>query len=1129
MGDGVENIKGKIHSFQRKYYLNILIKGTIFTLSAVLVYFLIAALLEHNLWMAPWARLAIFSTFFVILFYCLYRFLKAPIIWWVAKQGIDEEESARIIGDHFPTVRDRLLNLIQLSNVRRSSSLAVASIRQKAIELEPLRFDTVVDLGNNRRFLKYLAVPAGIFLLIFLINQQIITQSTQRIIHFNQEFSPQAPFSFIVANKSLVAFYNEDFNLNVRLEGQAIPQDVYMTLNDQRFKLEADGKNSFSYLFDNVQDPFSFQLEAAGFFSPLYQVEVISRPELTGFKVGLEFPKYLQRKNETLLNAGNLEVPEGTVIHWNLATAHATAASIYFFTEKSSFNFQIVDNQSFTYSKKFLDPEGYEIFLENDKSKNKEKITYRIDVIKDQHPNISVNSYKDSVLYKRLILGGVIGDDYGVTELSLHFSVKDEQNQGVVNKSVTIPILRNQIQQSFIYNWSVDSLNLKPGYQLEYYLKVWDNDGVNGRKATRSATYSFFVPTEDKLVADIDRSRSQTEQKIDQSVGNANKLQEQIEQAYQRLKGKQSLDWQDKKMLQDIVEKKQNLDQLIEEMKKQNKLLEDKKSSFTEQEERIKEKAEQLQKLMNELLDEETRKLFEELQKLMNENTDVSQIQKILDKLNQNSENLEKELERTLELFKQLQYDFKLDQVVKQLEKQVEEQKSLMEKTDKLAESKDKGEKKNRDSKNEKSNKGKEENSNPNDDGKEESENEQLAKEQEEIKKDFEKTSEQIDELKKLGDDLNQPDDQLPEESETDEVQQQQEQSQQMLEQNQPQKSKQNQQKALEQMQQMQQKMQEMQNSMSQEMDMQNLESLRQIIHGLIKLSFDQESLIKSFQDLQQSDPRFNALAQQQLKLKDDSKVLEDSLISLAKRDPFMGSFITKEISELNSHLDKAIEANRERRKPQAQSEMQLSMTSINNLALMLDSHMDMMMQMMANAKPGKSSKKQKQKGNKSLSELQQQLNSRIQELKKSGKGGRELSEELAEMAAEQERIRRALQEMEEKMKKEGQMPGGELPSKMEQTETELVNKQLTDQLVKRQQEILTRLLEAEKSMREQDMDDERKGETAKDYEKEIPKAFEEYLRLKEKEVELLKTVPPKLFPYYKKEVNEYFKRMGNE
>jgi hypothetical protein len=384
-----------------------------------------------------------------------------------------------------------------------------------------------------------------------------------------------------------------------------------------------------------------------------------------------------------------------------------------------------------------------------------------------------------------------------------------------------------------------------------------------------------------------------------------------------------------------------------------------------------------------------------------------------------------------------------------------------------------------------------------------------------------------MEELKKLGEELDK-DDKLPSKEDADKVDQEQEQSKEMLKQNQPSKAKPKQQKSIQQMKQMQQQMEGAQSSMGMEMDMQNIESLRQIIHGLVKLSFDQENLMKNFHELNQSDPRFNGLAQQQMKLKDDAKVLEDSLLAIGKRDAFMGSIVTKEIGELNDHLDKVIAANRERKRPQAASEMQQSMTSINNLALMLDSHFDMMMQMMANAKP--SSKPSKKKGQKpSVSQMQQQLNQKIQELKGSGKSGRQLSEELAEMAAEQERIRKALQEMQDKMKEGGKTPGGDLPAKMEQTEMELVNKQLTDQMIKRQQDILTRLLETEKSAREQDMEEERKGETAKDYDKEIPKAFEEYLRLKEKEVELLKTVPPKLYPYYKKEVNEYFKRIGNQ
>jgi hypothetical protein len=1164
MSDGVANIHEKIRSFQRKYYLNIFIRGIILTLSILIGYFVLASVLEHALWLNQASRLLIFIAFFAVAGFCAYKFLNQPFRWWLAKRGLNDEQAARIIGASMPGVKDRLVNLIQLSSTPQDSALTYASIQQKTQEFAPLNFETTVDLGENKKYLKYLAIPVVIVLAILIINQNILFQSTDRIVHFNREYTPEAPFQFLVSNESLTAFYNENFLVEVELKGKAVPPNAYLVTRNQRYKLENLGGGKFSYTIERLQQSMTFQIEAAGFYSEAYSIELVSRPEVNQFNVDLIYPRYIQRKNEKIINAGNLEVPEGTEIRWRIATSNAERASIKFTGENTSSEFQSADNQLFTFSKKFKDPDQYEIALANEKSTNKEKIAYRVDVIKDQFPQIVVNNYKDSILYERVILGGMIGDDYGVTQLALNFRVRDEDQKERVNKTIRIPAGKNQLQQSFFYNWSVDSLDLQPGDQLEYYLQVWDNDGVNGRKSTKSATYNFLVPTQENLIAEISKSQNQTQSQIDKSVEKANKLQDQIEQANQKLKGKQNLDWQDKKMLEDIINQKNNLDQMVQQLQEQNKLLEDKKDAFTEQDERIKEKAEQIKKLMQELLDDETKKLFEELQKLLNENQDVSQIQKLLDKMNQNSNNLEKELERTLELFKQLQYDFKLDQTINDLKKQVEEQKELLSQTEQLEKEQKGSEKKDSKNKNDKGNEkskhankdsdeqknkdgNKSENSdkdstdknpeNKNSDDKNNgekandknpsSENEKLAQEQEKLMEDFQKTKEKIDELEKLGQELDK-NEEMPGEEDSKEVEQQQQQSKEQLQQNQPSKSKAPQQKAIKQMQQMQEQMEGMQSSMMMDMNMENIESLRQILHGLVKLSFDQEGLIKEFNELQQSDPRFNTLAQQQLKLKDDSKVLEDSLLALGKRDPMMGSFITKEIGELNGHMDKVIESNRERRRPQAASEMQMTMTSINNLALMLDDHFDMMMQMMMNAKPGMSSKQQKQKqGQKSLGQMQQELNQKIQQLKESGKSGRQLSEELAEMAAEQERIRRALQEMQEKMKNQGITPGGDIPGKMEQTEMDLVNKQITDQLIKRQKEILTRLLETEKSMREQDMDEERKGETAKDYEKEIPKAFEEYLRLKEKEVELLKTIPPKLYPYYKKEVSEYFKRMG--
>lgn len=1118
MGNGLERIQKKINSFKRRYYLNLLVRGLILTFSILFFYFLVATLLEYSLWFSPWVRFLILLSFFIIAFYCVFRFLRGPLTFWISRKGMDDEQSARLIGDSLPSIKDRLVNLIQLS-VSGDSGLAVASIRQKTKEFEPVSFESVIHLDQNKKYLKYLAVPVGIILLLMIFNQAIITQSTNRIVNFNQKFSPQAPFEFAIQNQSLTGFFNEDFILKISLDGSAIPDAAYLTIGSQNLKMENLGNGSFQYVFEKIQHSKSFQIEAAGYFSSTHEILVANRPELTAFNVELQYPKYLQRRNEQLVNAGNLEIPEGTVTAWGLNTSNTNGASIVFASDSIVIELQSTDNQEFIYKRVIREPDQYEVVLHNETSKNKERIAYSIAVIKDLFPQLTVTNFKDSVLYKRIILGGFTADDYGITQLNLEFHVKDDEQKILLKRTVNIPVVYNQMQQSFFFNWNLDTLSLKPGQQLEYFLQVWDNDGVNGRKSTRSANYTFFIPNKDQLVSDIAKSQSQTESKMEQSVTKAQELKDQIEDTFQKLKGKQALGWQEKKKLEDIIEQKKNLDQLINQLKEQNKLLEQKKDAFTEQDERIREKAEQIKKLMDELLDEETKKLLEELERLLKENSNTSEIQKLLEKLNQNSQNLEKELERTLELFKQLQFDYKLDQAIRDIKVQKEAQESLLQKTKDLEKSLDPKSKKNlpdgRTSKNEPkdSEKGSEEKSH------------ELAGEQQKLNEDFKKSEEKMEELRQLGEELKQEEG-LPEKEQTEEIDKSQEESTENLNQNNPSKSKEAQQKAVQQMQKVQQQMEGMQSSMSMEADMQNIESLRQIIHGLIKISFDQETLIKNFRELEQNDPRFNGIAQNQLKLKDDVKVLEDSLLEVSKRDPTMSSFVTREVTELNTRIDNAIEANRDRRRQQAATEMQFSMTSINNLALMLDSHFDMLMQMMANGKP--SMGKSKKKGQQSLGQMQQQLNQRIEQLKGSGKSGRQLSEELAEMAAEQERIRRALQEMEEKMKQNGGSLPGELPGKMEQTETELVNKQLTDQLIQRQREILTRLLESEKSMREQDLDEERKGETAKDYEKEIPPAVEEYLRLKEKEVELLKTVPPKLYPYYKKEVGEYFKRIRN-
>jgi len=270
--------------------------------------------------------------------------------------------------------------------------------------------------------------------------------------------------------------------------------------------------------------------------------------------------------------------------------------------------------------------------------------------------------------------------------------------------------------------------------------------------------------------------------------------------------------------------------------------------------------------------------------------------------------------------------------------------------------------------------------------------------------------------------------------------------------------------------------------------------------------------------------------------------MVEDSLYALSKRQMAIEPFINKEIEDINSNVQKTIDLLNERRISEGASKQQYVMTSINNLALLLSEALKEMQQNLSmsqagscnnpspNAKPGGG-----KSGKTSMSALQKQLNDALKKLQdgKSGKNGKNqhqssgqsMSEQMARMAAQQEAIRRQLQEYLEEMKGElgqGDAALNKLLEDMEKTETEIVNKIISDETLKRQQDILTRLLQHERAEREREKEARRKSTEAKNKKNGNPPDLFEYNSIQSKEAELLRTVPPKLKPYYKEKVTEY-------
>jgi len=1143
MGSGVKSMKadqitGEITSYKRKFYINQLIKGLLITVGFILTIYVLLTTLEFFGRMGSIPRTFMFFGFMLLVIGLSYRYIFQPLLFlFHLRNGISDADAAKKIGSYFPAISDRLLNYLQLKSISdQSNALVEASLQQRSKEFSTFTFTSAIDYRENRSYAKYLLPSIIVAISIAIFIPQVFTTGTQRIVSFSEEFAPVAPFDFNIEPSSLMAFKNEDHLVQVTLTGPGIPQSAYVIRKERRIKMANIGPGVFEYLIPKIQTSKIIQLEAAGYLSKKFTINVVNRPNLKNFNVFLTYPQYLGKTNERVENIGNLIVPQGTLVKWQFNTIDTDGLIILLLD--SSITINTSEDNLYEYEYEATISTEYSLRLTNEYSTNKDLITYKLNVVPDEFPTINLNTFQDTVLYSYLILGGNISDDYGLTALHLNYTILDKNDRDKISSSIQIPILPGQNNQRYFHQWDLDSVNFVQGDKIKYYTQVWDNDGVSGIKSSKSGSYTFKMPTKEEIAKDIDKSTEKTTSDLEESIKEAKELQKELKEIEERLRGKKLLEWQDEKRIEELLKKREDLDKAVEELQKQFNKEKQKKDRFQQQNEEIQKKVADIEKLMKELLDEETRKLYEELQKLLNEEQNSEKIQDLLNEIYKKEENLLKELERTLELFKRMKFDYKLEENIKKLEELTQKQDELAEESlDKV------------------------------------NDTDSLSQEQDNLKEDFEDFEKDMEELQELNQDLKNPhfmedleqknesqdqeekegddknddgeeqddDEQKNEESPEDEkskddskkddseknVKEQMEKSSEELKKSKRKKASESQKKTSQKMKKMIQKMQQMQSTKEMQQMETNLNDLRDILHNLIKLSFDQEDLMKDFRSVDQSDPRFVELGQWQLNIRDDAKIVEDSLLSLAERAGQLGSFVTREVSEMNSHFDYSIQAIRDRKKTKAVSEQQFAMTSMNNLALMLDDVMEMMQQnlneMMGN--PGKNSKQMSL----SLGELQKQLNKQIEELKRSGKSGRDLSEELAKLAAEQERIRKAMQQMENSLQDgEGEIRNS-IAEKMEETEIDLVNKRITAETIERQKEILTRLLEAENAMRERELDNEREGETATQYENELPKAFEDYFKAKEKEIELLKTVPPKLYPYYKKEVNEYFKRIGNQ
>ena len=1059
-----------------------------------MLYLFFTLVVEYFLWLEPFSRTVLFWLFIVIEFVFLFRFILIPLFkLFGIRKGITDIEASKIIGIHFKEVDDKLLNILQLSNNRSDTDLLEASIEQKSKELKSISFKRAVNFSKNRVHLKYLLLPFLIWFLIWITgNNSLLTQSLNRVVHHKTAFVPPAPFYFEIINEKLETVEDQSYVLRFRTIGDLIPENIRIVYDGQSYYINNSENDLLEYTFEFPVKDIQFYLEGNKVRSQGYKLNVIEAPRIIDFSMVLTFPTYLKKSTDTVNNTGNAIIPAGTEVTW-LVSAQNTESLNFIIDEndipgskRKGADHMISNKQGvFSLSKTIVKNMNYEIRSSNTHLKDFEKLSYQLEVVKDEYPKIYVRSDIDSVKRAPIQFLGQISDDYGLSRLQVVAKNIESGSQSIGQ----IEIDKGDFEE-FFYVFP-NGVLLDEGASYEIYFEIFDNDAIKGPKKTVSQSLFYNNKTQEEKEQEILEEQKQGMEQMENAKESSEKMEKDLEDFSKKLKNKESTDWNDKKELDEFLERQKRYQEMMD--KNTDQMRESLEEMGDENNSSLEEKKEELDKRLEEMNDyKEKQELINELEKLADKLKKEDLLEKI-DKLKEQSKQEKRSLERILELTKQFYVEKKSAQIMRKLEELSEEQLDLS--TEKLNNTE---------------------------------EQEKLNKKFDSIQKDFKELREQNDQLKTPLDIYeSQPDEKLidmdmKEAKQSLMEEETKEENQKKKEKN---KAKEKQRTASKRMKELSKKME----SGLLEMEMQgleeNIEDLQQVLKNLLKFSLDQEKLMLSFKDVSDKNADYPEKLKEQIVLKEYFEHIDDSLYTLSLRMVKISSRIQEDISSAHYNLDKSLENIAQNRIKQGMTNQQYTMTAANNLADLLSD----LLQSLQNKKPGSGKGKGKD-GEMSLPDIikeQQGMMKKMQEKmegqKGQGKMGKEeMSGDQFQMYKEQKMLKEQMQQLMDKQGKGGEQGKAAL-QQMENLEKILLEKGIGKEALERMQRLEHELLELENANLKRNEESKRKSTLGeqKDNNRNIEELDLEYFDLNDDE--MLRRQRLEMSPEYQKKVKKYF------
>jgi hypothetical protein len=1019
----------------------------------------------------------------------------------------DPTHTALRVGAAYPEMGDMLCNVLQLTeSTTQTSELSGAAFERVAVVAEPLDFTVIVDREQPRRTLLLGLLSVACIGLVVGLAPVPFGAAWHRIMSYNTSFLPAAPYTLVLSPKRDTVMRGSSVRIMVRAEGVP-PEELTINVREhgsdrfQPWTIKRDTGSTYVYTIPGITRSVDIYAQGAwleaGVRTDTAQIIVLDRPlvrtlrgrvtppaytrmastelteqeadvtALTGSVVDLSVQSNKDLLSATLVLTRDADSATSDTTRIPMQVAGASARGRFAVSGQGAYSIEIVDR---------------------DGTRNQEPPTYRIVALTDAYPTITlVQPTQDVELTQQATVSVVasITDDYGFTRLRLYYRLQSSRYaQPEKNfRAIDIPLLGDATVRDVPYIWNLAKIDVTPEDTYEMYLEVADNDIVRGPKTARTRSVTVRMPSLDEVFAQADKTQTEMQRELKNLAKEAEDVRKEAEQLQRELQRQQSqqkqdVSWSDKKKAEELMQRQEQLqkrmDKVAETMEQMTEKLQQNKAISQE----TLQKYMELQKLMKEVKTPELQRMQEQMKRAM-EQLSPEELQKMMKDFKFNEEEFRKNLDRQLNLLKRMQAEQKTDELQRRAEELARKQDELRQRSE------------NANSMNAE-------------------ERKKLAEEQRRLEEDLERLAQEAKDLqnlmKEIGQDMPQDKmDQAQKDLDPQGTKNQMDQASENLEKGDQQQASRQQQQASQNLQRFAQQMKQMKREMRRNSQKEAMRQMQKGVNDLVDLSKQQEALRDRMKNMDPNSSQYSQMAQQQQKLTESMQNIANSMMQLGQKSTSVSPEMAQELGDALQGMKDAMQSLSERNGQQAMQQQSGAMSSMNGAASKMSQALNSMMQGEGQGEGGSGQKPGQGQGRgqspfqrlQQLAEDQQGINEGMQRI---GQGGQQTDErqraELGRLAGQQGRAMKALQELEQERrtasgsKKElGDL--SQIAKDMQEVMSDMQSSSITPETRLRQERILSRLLDASRSMNDRDYEKSRESTSGQDVMRQGPKALD--------------------------------------